>query len=151
MGPHCWFAHIEIALVAMDYGLTWPMGISAVFRKTESPLAQVICLLWRLCKELAHDDVITWKHFFRVSGSLCGGYLPVTDEFPSQRPVTRSFDAFFDLRLNKWANNGDAGDLRHRAHYDVIVMDISRVKVCRWGFRGCKLLHVTVVTHACCF
>ena len=29
-----------------------------------------------------------------VTGPLCG-------EFPSQRPVTRSFDVFFDLRLNK--------------------------------------------------
>ena len=26
---------------------------------------------------------------------------PVTAEFPSHRPVTRSFDVFFDLRLNK--------------------------------------------------
>ena len=26
---------------------------------------------------------------------------PVIGEFPSQRPVTRSFDVFFDLRLNK--------------------------------------------------
>ena len=26
---------------------------------------------------------------------------PVTGEFPSQRPVTRSFDVVFDLRLNK--------------------------------------------------
>ena len=30
-----------------------------------------------------------------------GGVSPVTGEFPSQRPVTRSFDVFFDLRLNK--------------------------------------------------
>ena len=27
--------------------------------------------------------------------------LPVTGEFPSQRPLWRSFDVFFDLRLNK--------------------------------------------------
>ena len=33
--------------------------------------------------------------------ALCVGNSPVTDEFPSQRPVTRSFDVFFDLRLNK--------------------------------------------------
>ena len=26
---------------------------------------------------------------------------PATDEFPSQRPVTWSFDVFFDLHLNK--------------------------------------------------
>ena len=33
--------------------------------------------------------------------ALCAGYSPVTDEFPSQRPLTRSFDIFFDLLLNK--------------------------------------------------
>ena len=34
--------------------------------------------------------------------ATCAGISPVTGEFPAQRPVTRSFDAFFDLRLNKW-------------------------------------------------
>ena len=33
--------------------------------------------------------------------ALCVGKSPVTGEFRSQRPVTRSFDAFFDLRLKK--------------------------------------------------
>ena len=43
----------------------------------------------------------------------CEGNPPVTGGFPSQRPVTRSFDIFFELRwTNGWANNGDAGDLR---------------------------------------
>ena len=37
---------------------------------------------------------------FRVTGPLCGN-SPVTGEFPSQRPVTRSFDVSFDLQLNK--------------------------------------------------
>ena len=32
---------------------------------------------------------------------LCAGNSPVTDEFPAQSPVTRSFDVFFDLRMNK--------------------------------------------------
>ena len=56
--------------------------------------------------------------------ALSVGNSPVTGEFPSQRPVTRSFDVFFDLRLTKrWLNNCEAGDLRrHRAHYDVIMM-----------------------------
>ena len=39
-------------------------------------------------------------NIFRVTGPLCGN-LPVTGEFSSQRPVTRSFDVFFDLRLYK--------------------------------------------------
>ena len=50
--------------------------------------------------------------------TLYAGNSPVTDEFPAQRPVARSFDVFFYLRPND-----EAGDLRrHRTHYDVIVM-----------------------------
>ena len=95
----------------------------------------------------AHGDVIKWKHFLRhwsfVRGIhrwpvnsphrgqwrslvLCAGNSPVTGEFPTQRPVTRSFDVFFDMRVNKQlaprVDNRGAGDLR-RAHYDVIVMN----------------------------
>ena len=61
-----------------------------------------------------------------ASLTLCEGNPPVTGEFPSQRPVTRSHDGFFDLRLktNSWINNWNNVDLRrHRAHYDVIVMN----------------------------
>ena len=50
---------------------------------------------------LSRDDVIKWKHFPRY-WPFFAGYSLVTGEFPAQRPVTRSFDAFFDLRLNKW-------------------------------------------------
>ena len=39
-------------------------------------------------------------NIFRVTGHLCGN-SPVTGEFPSQRPMTRSFDVFIDLRVNK--------------------------------------------------
>ena len=39
-------------------------------------------------------------NIFRVTG-LCAENSPVTAEFFSQKPVTRSFDVFFDLRLNK--------------------------------------------------
>ena len=54
--------------------------------------------------------------------AICAGNSPVPGEFPTQRPVTRSFDVYFDLRPNK-VNNGEAGDLRRNpAHYDVIIM-----------------------------
>ena len=33
--------------------------------------------------------------------AICAGNSPVPGEFPTQNPVTRSFDAFFDLRPNK--------------------------------------------------
>ena len=38
---------------------------------------------------------------FSASLAICAGNSPVPGEFPAQRPVTRSFDVFFDLRLNK--------------------------------------------------
>ena len=45
-----------------------------------------------------------WRHqmeTFSALLALCAGNSPVPGEFPAQRPVTRSFDVFFDLRLNK--------------------------------------------------
>ena len=33
--------------------------------------------------------------------AICAGNSPVPGEFPKQRPVTRSFDVYFDLRPNK--------------------------------------------------
>ena len=38
---------------------------------------------------------------FSVLLALCVGNPPVTSGFPSQRPVTRRFDVFFDVRLNE--------------------------------------------------
>ena len=46
-----------------------------------------------------HDDVIKWKHF--PSYWPFAGNSPVTSDFPSRRPVTRSFGVFFDLRLRQ--------------------------------------------------
>ena len=48
---------------------------------------------WRAwCKIMTSSNGNT----FHVTGHLCG---EVTGEFPSQRPVTQSFDVFLDLRL----------------------------------------------------
>ena len=47
----------------------------------------------------AHDDVIKWKHFPRYWPFVRGIHRsPVNSP---QRPVTRSFDVFFDLHPNK--------------------------------------------------
>ena len=40
------------------------------------------------------------ENIFRVTGPLCGEFTG-PGEFSTQRPVMRSFDVFFDLRLNK--------------------------------------------------
>ena len=78
-------------------------------------------------------DTIWWRHpmeTFPALLAICAENSPVPGEFSVQRPVTRSFDVFFDVRPNNgWVNNGEAGNLRrHRAHCDVIVMNDRHVK-----------------------
>ena len=55
--------------------------------------------------------------------AICAGNSPVVGEFPAQRPVTRSFDVLFDMRLNKRLSKQSWGwCYRYRAQYDAIVM-----------------------------
>ena len=44
-----------------------------------------------------------WRHQMETFSALlanCAGNSPVPGEIPAQRPVTRNFDVFFDLRPN---------------------------------------------------
>ena len=47
-------------------------------------------------------------NIFRVTGHLCGEFTG-PGEFSTQRPVTRSFDVYFDLRPNKWLSKQSWG------------------------------------------
>ena len=47
-----------------------------------------------------HDDVIN-VNIFSALLAICAGNSPVAGDFLAQRPVTRSFDVFFDLHVNK--------------------------------------------------
>ena len=63
-------------------------------------------------------------NIFRVTGPLCGEFTD-PGEFPAQRPVTRSFDVFFDLRLAKRLCKQSWGwwlEMLSRAHYDATLM-----------------------------
>ena len=57
-------------------------------------------------------DNAWWRHQMETFSALlaiCARNSPVPGEFPAQRPVTRSFDVFFDLHLNKrlsWQSRG---------------------------------------------
>ena len=45
-----------------------------------------------------------WRHQMETFSALlaiCAGNSPIPSEFPAQRPVTQSYDVFFDLGLNK--------------------------------------------------
>ena len=121
-------------------------------------------ILWRLthnwtCSFNLHSP--RWRHqmetFFALL-ALCEGNSPVTGEFPSQRPVTRSFAVFFDLRLNKRLNKQSRRrDLkRHRAHYDVTVIQVvwpnsmvSGLGLFSWPITIREYAFPNVVCHDC--
>ena len=65
--------------------------------------APAIIIIW-----IAYNSSISRFHMMTSSNgnisallALCAENSPVIGEFPSQRPVTQSFDVFFDLCLNK--------------------------------------------------
>ena len=59
-------------------------------------------------KEVGRSNEITynawWRHQMETFSALlaiCAGNSPVSGEFLAQRPVTQSFDVFFDQRLDE--------------------------------------------------
>ena len=108
-------------------------------------------------------EKIWWRHemktFFALL-TICAGNLPVTGEFPAQRPVTRSFDVFFDLRLNKrlskqswgwwfettsrpsWLHINDNG--RNACAYVISLGFVNRRQPLSWGVNivAIKTLHL---------
>ena len=50
---------------------------------------------------LSTEDTDGLMETFSALLALFAGNSPVTGEFPSQRPVTRSFDVFLNKRLSK--------------------------------------------------
>ena len=102
--------------ITADSGSGWPQGnrgqsLSLVIMV----MSLVLKRIWAaVCSLICSMTTSSNRSIFHVTGPLC----------PSQRPVTRSFDVFFDLRPNKvWINKCDAGHSRgHRAHYEVPIM-----------------------------
>ena len=72
--------------------ITWIVSMFITWQRSEEALSS---LSWR------HS---WWRHQMETFSALlaiCAGHSPVIGEFPAQRPLTRSFDVFFDLCLNK--------------------------------------------------
>ena len=54
--------------------------------------------------EAMQEHPVSWCHQMETFSTLlaiCVGNSPIPGELPAQRPVTRSFDVFFDLHPNK--------------------------------------------------
>ena len=85
----------------------WPSD-AIWWHGSESILAQAMALCRRhqaiTWINVEHFPWTWWRHQMETFSALlaiCAGNSPVSGEFPAQRPVTRNFDVFFDLCLNK--------------------------------------------------
>ena len=63
-----------------------------------------VCILWSHRMWVVTNPVFIWLPWwhhrmetFSALLAICAGNSPVPGEFPAKRPVTRSFDVFFDL------------------------------------------------------
>ena len=110
-----------------------------------------------------------WRHQMETFSALLGLYVgnsPVTGEFPSQRPVTWSFDVFVDLcqhnRLSKQSRRWwfereshslwrhcNVSDISTQNIYTVFLIKVSRMKTLQHNLTCwclmCNLLMTTVV------
>ena len=76
-----------------------------------------------------HDDVINWKHFSRYCPFVRGIHQSLVDSPHKGQWCRTLIYSLICAWTNGWANNRDADGLRrHRAHYDVTVMDIMLIQ-----------------------
>ena len=78
-------------VLSLGYLLACQTGSAHIFCRNYISTVQLPIQVW-------------WRHqmeTFPMLLVLCAGNLPATGEFPWQRPVTRSFDVFFDRHLNR--------------------------------------------------
>ena len=92
-----------------NVSIWWRHHVWCRFRGSESwvssPSTAVSALFLQIVLRSrgSDDDVSWWRHqieTFSALLALCAGNSPVTGKFPSQRPLTQSFDVFCDLHLN---------------------------------------------------
>ena len=86
-------------------------------------------------KSQRHDDVTKWKYFPRYWPIVRGIHRwPVNSPHKGQWRGALVFPLIC-TRINGWVNNGEAGDfIRHRPHYDVIVMESFDIKMSHGTF-----------------
>ena len=83
--------------------ITWP-PTACIFKPFLIHIRRYPVNHWDHSMTDGFTSPIWWRYQMEAFSALlapCEGNLPVTGGSPSQRPVTRGFDVFFDLRLSK--------------------------------------------------
>ena len=105
-------------------GIIWDKGTDAWINSNKNRCRWMLSIIHALNSN--SDDVIKWKHFPRYWPFVRGIHRsPVNSPHKGQWRGTLMFSLIY-ARINCWVNNREAGDLRrHRAHFDVTVMNVK--------------------------
>ena len=98
---HCWAGSLSARYTTRpQYGVTMPQWLNIPF-----PVPVIYSTLTgSKAGDMQHLMMTSSNGIISELLGLCAGKSLVTGEITSQRPVTRSFGVFFDLRLNKRLN-----------------------------------------------
>ena len=100
--PSGLFIDIDMQSILVDSCYTFTHITSLSYLPLNQPCR--ILTKFRPVQNYSKAYTTWWCHpmgTFSALLALCAGNSPVTGEFPTQRPETRSFDVLLDLRLNK--------------------------------------------------
>ena len=129
----------NVVIQPTDRHIIWKHGYHYTMGISVKPVCTGPAPLYGPIRTVVYPTVSAawWRHQMETFSALLAlsvGNSPVNGEFPAQRPVTRSFDVFFDLRLNKrlskqpwgWWFETPSWSLWRHCNGDVITFPCSR-------------------------
>ena len=130
----------ETVMLVPSCNLLSPRAIGSV--KFVTPVMCKSIHLQAILTSSLYSHISWWRHqmeTFSMLLAICAGNSPVTGELPAQRPVTRSFDVFLDLRLNERLSKQSLGwwfETPSRTLWDVTVMMLGSLWRFNWNIPG---------------
>ena len=108
---HNVISDIYCRIIILTHSLLVVLAAVAMYNMmviTGEEMVTIMMIRWRYdggIEWFRLKSYVTWRRHqmepLSALLALCVRNSPITGEFPSQRPVTRSFNVFFHLRLNK--------------------------------------------------
>ena len=105
-----WSVHMHISRMIFNSGflLFWDVIQTTFTLIFHAKLTNLLQSYGCYRSEATYDGIIKMEQFSALL-AICVWNSTVTGEFPAQRPVTRSFDVFYDLCLNEFLSKQSWG------------------------------------------
>ena len=109
----CMNYYMNISWIEETWNVVNLVMISLIkYYVSKQNLINIACIIYEILLYPWFFGSSWWRRHMETFSALlaiCAGNSPVPGEFPAQRPVTRSFDVYFDLRPNKGLSKQSRG------------------------------------------